>query len=260
MIDLWKSDEDWFVTWFNTEAYHVLYDERDEWEAAAFMDRLHNRVLQTASLRILDLGCGAGRHAACLARNGHSVVGLDLSENSIHQARQTHRGLDHLSFRNGDMRNLIELFEAGSFDAVLSLFTSLGYFANEQDLLRTLAGVDSVLRPGGLFVLDFLNVPQVVENLVKEERIDKAGFCFQIHRRVHDEWIEKSIQFTSLEGQPHHHVERVRALSLSQWTSLFEAVGWNVLHAFGDYALNSWSVRSERCILVAQKLPCGQQR
>ena len=57
--DLWKSDANWFVTWFNTPAYHALYGARDEAEAVRFIQALTERVFDGHAQNVLDVGCGA---------------------------------------------------------------------------------------------------------------------------------------------------------------------------------------------------------
>ena len=120
MSDLWKSDANWFVTWFNTPAYHALYGERDEAEAARFIQALTDQVLVENCRRVLDLGCGAGRHASAFAERGKYAVGIDLSPNSIEAARSVYGESDRLHFIEGDMRTLEENVEPDFFDAVVS--------------------------------------------------------------------------------------------------------------------------------------------
>lgn len=256
MTDLWKSDANWFVHWFNSPAYHALYADRDESEAKRFVLTLAEQVLEDG-LHVLDMGCGAGRHAASLAALGFRVDGLDLSANSIKAARDQYAHVQGLSFYEGDMRALPRLFQDQSFDAVLSLFTSLGYFEDPTGLTQTLRGVDRVLKPGGVFVLDFLNPEQVQRTLVSRETKSMGPYDFQIDRRIHGGWIEKSIRYTDVDGGARHHVERVRALGPEHWKEHFEELGWETVAHCGDYALNPWRGDAPRSILVARKTPCG---
>ena len=76
----------WFATWFDTPEYHRLYADRDLAEAERFVDALLLRLRPAPSARILDLGCGAGRHSRRVAAHGLDVTGLDLSANSIASA------------------------------------------------------------------------------------------------------------------------------------------------------------------------------
>ena len=255
--DLWKSDANWFVTWFNTPAYHALYGARDEAEAVRFIQALTDRVFDGHVRSVLDVGCGAGRHAAAFAAQGMNAVGIDLSPNSIQAARAFYGESDRLRFVHGDMRSLENHVEGESFDAVSSLFTSMGYFEADTDLARTITGVAWTLRPNGLFIFDFLNPEQVARGLVEQEVKEAGGFTFNIHRRIANGWIEKSIQYSDLNGQQHHHVERVRALSPDGWRQLLERTGFVIEAHYGDYALAPWRENAPRSILVARKISCG---
>ena len=99
--------------------------------------------------RVLDMCCGVGRHSIALAELGYAVTGLDRSAEAIAEARR--RGGDKAEFVVGDMRELASV--PGTFDAVLNLWQSFGYFdeATNLDMLRQVSGK---MRIGGRFVLD----------------------------------------------------------------------------------------------------------
>ena len=80
---------EWFVTWFDSSHYHRLYAHRDDAEAAGFIDALIGRLRPRDGSRVLDLGCGAGRHARHLARKGYDTTGIDLSASGIAAAKIT---------------------------------------------------------------------------------------------------------------------------------------------------------------------------
>ena len=256
MSDLWKSDANWFATWFNTPAYHALYGERDEAEAARFIQALTDHVLGEHCHRVLDLGCGAGRHAAAFAERGKHAVGIDLSPNSIKAARSLYGESDRLRFIEGDMRALEENVESDFFDAVASLFTSIGYFERDEDLTKTIAGVASTLRTNGLFVLDFLNPAQVVQGLVEHEVKESGGYTFTIHRRV------KTLPPIGGGQRPDTFNVMLDARCIFVLNAFLNpavrhAAGLVVEAYFGDYALNPWQEHAPRSILVARKIPCG---
>src|SRR4026208_1793194 len=79
----------WFKSWFDSSFYHQLYAHRSETEAQRFMDNLIPLLEPSTRAKMLDLGCGAGRHSKYLASKGFSVTGLDLAGSSIRQAQQS---------------------------------------------------------------------------------------------------------------------------------------------------------------------------
>ena len=110
--------ENWFVSWFDTPYYHILYKDRDYSEAQLFMDNITNYLNLPEQAKILDLACGKGRHSIYLNQLGFDVTGADLSENSILEAKKAEN--DTLHFEVHDMRIPFE----DKFDAVFNLFTS----------------------------------------------------------------------------------------------------------------------------------------
>jgi ubiquinone/menaquinone biosynthesis C-methylase UbiE len=100
---------------------------------------------------ILDCPTGYGRHAIPLAQAGYRVTGLDRSESQLAEAERRRGEADSPRFVRGDYRELP--FEDASFDAVLTLFSSLGYLERDEDV-GVLRELRRVLRPGGALVLE----------------------------------------------------------------------------------------------------------
>src|SRR5690554_3145970 len=144
--------KNWFVEWFDTDYYHILYKDRDYKEAALFIDNITSYLNLPDNAKVLDLCCGKGRHSSYLNTLGFDVLGVDLSENSIAEAKKNEN--DSLHFKTHDMREPV----GQKFDAVFNLFTSFGYFENGQDNLSTLKAIQESLLDDGFAVIDFMNV------------------------------------------------------------------------------------------------------
>jgi 2-polyprenyl-3-methyl-5-hydroxy-6-metoxy-1,4-benzoquinol methylase len=82
------AEQPWFKDWFNSPYYHQLYFQRDDKEAAAFIDKLIGHLQPPAGSRMLDVACGKGRHSIQLASKGYDVTGIDLSADSIREAQK----------------------------------------------------------------------------------------------------------------------------------------------------------------------------
>ena len=80
------EDHPWFKDWFNSPYYHLLYANRDNKEAAEFIDKLIDHLKPAPGATMLDVACGKGRHSIHLAEKGFDVTGIDLSEESIAEA------------------------------------------------------------------------------------------------------------------------------------------------------------------------------
>jgi cyclopropane fatty-acyl-phospholipid synthase-like methyltransferase len=241
-------DKEWFSDWFDSPYYPLLYQKRDTSEARAFLDALLKYLSLAPGARVLDLACGRGRHSIYLAEKGFEVVGLDYSANSIAEAKQAET--DNLTFYVHDMRRL---FRTNYFDAVFNLFTSFGYFATEREHQGVLRHVADELRPGGLFVLDFINAQKAANQLVPSERLSVGDLRFDLERALVDGYLVKTILVHD-GGQLHRYRERVRAYGLGDFEQLFAGAGLTIRAVFGDYRLGTFDPeRSDRLILVAKK-------
>lgn len=239
-----KEVNNWFASWFDSPYYHILYKDRDEEEAQLLMDNMVHYLNLPKEAKILDLACGKGRHSIYLNQLGFDVTGADLSTNSISEAKKSENKTLH--FREHDMR---EPFE-DQFDAIFNLFTSFGYFENEQDNLATLKAIKESLTEYGFAVIDFMNVHQVIANLVPEEVKTVDGIAFHIKRYVKDHYIFKEIDFED-QGEKFHFTEKVRALTLADFETLMEKAEIFLLDIFGDYKLRKFhKMESERLIMI----------
>ncbi|WP_053406022.1 class I SAM-dependent methyltransferase [Persicobacter sp. CCB-QB2] len=245
------TKKEWFGEWFDSPYYHILYKDRDYTEAQQFISRLVEKLAFPKQAKVMDLACGKGRHSIYLNKLGFDVVGLDLSAQNVEAARQS--GNSHLHFYIHDMR---KVFAEGvkQFDYVLNLFTSFGYFAEEQQNQQAIESAAQALKKGGVFVLDFLNPEKVISNLVGRERktVEEINFC--ITRQVDDQnFIVKDIWFED-ENRPFHFQERVKAISKKEFIQYFEAAGLEVQQVYGDYYLNEYDAqKSDRMIFVARR-------
>jgi SAM-dependent methyltransferase len=250
-----QAEPEWFESWFDSAHYHRLYAHRDQSEADAFVDRLIDRLGPAAGARMLDLGCGSGRHARRLAAHGHRVTGIDLSAGSLARAR-AERG-PYVRFVQQDMR---EPFGRGVFDVVFSLFTSFGYFHDRADHAVVIRNVATALHAGGVLVLDYLNARHVEQHLVPSEVVVRDGVRYHLTR-----WRTASAFFKRIEiadpvlPAPLEYVERVARLTLADFERMLAAEGLIIEACYGDYQLAPFDANSSpRLIIVARRSPARQ--
>jgi SAM-dependent methyltransferase len=247
----------WYEDWFDSAAYELVYEERDEEEAEKLADLIERAARPEPGASILDVGTGRGRHARVLARRGYRVTGLDLSAHAVAvaQARAEAEGLlpRQVTFVQGDMRALP--FRA-RFDGVVNLFTSFGYFEDDADHERAIEALAGALRPGGWLVQDFLNAPYVRAHLVPADEKTVEGVRVRQERWVEGAYVHKRITLTPESGgEPQVYTERVHLLTLDDFTRMYERAGLRLVGTFGDYDGGPHTPGSPRLILHAEKPP-----
>jgi SAM-dependent methyltransferase len=241
-----KTSE-WFASWFDSVHYHKLYAYRDDAEAARFLDELVSRLHARGSARVLDLGCGAGRHAKYLASKNLRVVGMDLASGSIREAKKSER--PGLRFLQHDMR---VPFGRGAFDYVFNFFTSFGYFEQPGEHLAVVRNMATSLREGGALVLDYLNVRYAETRLTAEEVKEIDGVTYRLTRWTNAHAFFKRIVVDDGVGRPLEYVERVAKFTLQDFERMFALHDLNMQEVHGDYCLSPYdAVISPRMILVA---------
>lgn len=128
---------------------------------------------------VLDLACGHGRIAVPMAELGMRVTGLDRSEGFLALARQAaaERGLA-VEFVRGDMRRLPW---RDRFDAIYNVFTSFGYFPDEENE-QVLEQVARALKPGGRFLLETQHRDFLLRHMVPYSVIERGDdFMIDAH-------------------------------------------------------------------------------
>lgn len=236
------------VAWFDTPYYHILYKNRDFREAEAFIDRLSAFFLFKEDEKALDLACGRGRHSFYLHERGLSVTGIDISPSNIAYAKRLETG--GLRFINHDM---LLPFPEGDFNYIFNLFTSFGYFPNEEDDINVLKNCREALKNDGVLLIDFLNVKKVVGELKAEEKREEKNILFKIRKREEKDFIVKEITVEA-EGEVKKFYEYVRMLDKSRFAHYMEEAGLMIEKTFGNYKLEPFDEKSsDRLILVCKK-------
>ncbi|QJC52980.1 class I SAM-dependent methyltransferase [Paenibacillus albicereus] len=244
---------EWFVRSFG-EDYKIVYRHRDWEQAEHEVGRLAARLGLAAGARIADIGCGMGRHSLALSRLGYEVSGLDLSSALLQEAR-SQPGSEAVRWYEGDMRRMP--FADAAFDAAVNLFTSFGYFEEDREHLQVLRELRRILKPGGRFVIDFLNAEQVRRSLLPESsRVDEeTGTVIVENRFIEHGRVVKKIELTDADGgEARRYTESVRLLGEPWFRSALAEAGLALETVNGGYEGEPYEPeRSRRLVLFGRR-------
>ena len=233
---------EWFEEWFGEEYLH-LYPHRNDADAERMVGLLTRVLPWRQGWLVLDVACGAGRHLAALERAGARPVGFDLSPALLRRASQTTRR----PLVRADMRCLP--FRPRSVDLTVNLFTSFGYFAADEEHADALGQMLETVKPGGWFVIDFLNAEQVRTSLVPAETLRYGELTADVRREItlDQRFVHKTISL----GDGRRFEERVRLLGAADLERMIVEHGARVTGRYGDYA-GAPLPAGNRTILTAQ--------
>ena len=219
----------------------------------------------------LDLCCGYGRHVIPLKKKGYNVYGYDLSRKLLDMINSAYPGISI----QGDMRTLPF---CETFDFVLNMYTSFGYFKKEHENFQVLSEVHRLLRPGGKFVLEVANRDYVCRYFTENEWYEANG-CIVLERKKFDiktghSYIDMTVMDkegynaaeNSLEkaGDGKRYVRKkyshdIRLYSYTEIKMLLEAAGYTVMGVFGSFKGEELTWDHPRMIIFADKgiIPTG---
>ena len=236
---------EWFESWFGEE-YVALYPHRNDAEAERAVSLIADTLAGREVRRVLDLACGSGRHARFLGQKWWTS-GVDLSEVLLRMAQRSN---SPARLVRADIRALP--YRGESFDLVVNLFTSFGYFETDLEHEQVIRDLALVTRSGGTFVIDYLNARQVRERLVPYDETSIFGRRIEQRRQISTDgcFVVKHITMPE-EGR--EFIERVRLFTSDDLTSMLEKAEFKVEQRFGNYDGETLTETSPRVILFARR-------
>jgi SAM-dependent methyltransferase len=260
--------DDWWSTFFTDVYTGSDLELRDSATAEAMVRCVTGALGLTPGATLLDLACGTGRHSVPLSAAGLDVTGVDLMEPYLTQARErAERAGQRVTFVQADMRDLSAV-PKGSFDAVVSLHTSFGFFDTEEENLAVLCEVRDRLAPGGRLLIDVMN---------RDWFLTQSGESFGT---APDEFVVRN--FDSSTGTTYLYEERFdpltsritwhigafdpasgtvgrsvtadyRVYSAHELTALLTRAGLTPGELYGDYDLSPFHIHSPHLICTVRK-------
>lgn len=242
---------DWYRKSFGDD-YLLVYKHRDMKGAYDEVKRMIEWLQLPQGSSVLDLCCGMGRHSMALRDFGYKVTGVDLSGVLLSEAAKLNENKE-VRFLQGDMRD-VPLKE--SFDAVVNLFTSFGYFEHDEENERVLREMYRLLAPEGKgkFIIDFMNPDYVRQHLVPLSSRTEGSITIEEARKIEDGFVRKTIMVKEPGIEERTYLEQVKLYSLASFMEMLDRSGLEVSQVYGDYNASEYDRNeSKRMIFVGHR-------
>ena len=241
----------WYKDWFNSENYLRVYSHRDQTEAERLVALIAKSLKLKTNSSVLDMACGAGRHAITFATQGFKVTAVDLSQRLISEAKKSaEQAGAEIDFVLSD---ILEFETNKRFDLVVNLFTSIGYFENDEENYAVIKKAYKLLNQGGCFVLDYFNKDFLLKNLIPTTVFSEDGMRITQNRSIEGTRIVKKITIEN-NGASEEFYESVRLYSYEEILTFLNNAGFTTEKQYGDYYGNNYeSKTSPRLIIFAMK-------
>lgn len=202
---------------------------------------------------VLDLCCGPGRHSIPLTKLGFDVTGVDLQPFLLGKARDyAVQENVTIEFIEQDMR----VFKrAESFDLIVNMFSSFGYFSDPKEDFRVLENAYYSLKKGGRILLDLrgkeIHAMSYAETLSYER--PNGDLIFQ-RTRTNDDWTSSTSAWVYVQGEQAHTYQMTYNLySAAELRELLRKAGFGDVRVYGDLKGIPHNHAAKRLVVVAEK-------
>ena len=203
-------------------------------------------------MAVLDLPCGIGRHSCELTRRGFQVTAVDCTQAYLCTARQLAAEGDlQIEFVQEDMRSFRR---AEEFDVILNLFTSFGYFEDQNDDRLVLQNFYQSLKPGGVLVMEMMG-KEILARIYKHdswEEVDGALYLQQRHISDGWGWIENRWILIK-DGERREFTLGHRLYSAVELSTLIQQAGFSQTSVYGSLEGIPYNQDARCLVVVARK-------
>ena len=244
----------WMTSLYDDVFADVMLDRQPGADEVQF---LLDTLRLGAGNQVLDQGCGVGSMAIALAARGIHVTGIDIIPAYVARARAGATGLP-ASFHEADACGYVT---STPIDAAYSWWTSWGHAGTDDANLAMLERVYESLRPGGVFMLDTMNVASILRLyqpvLIRHREVPSRGGQVTIRRDCGIDFMRGEIstlwRFQLPDGSTTATNTTMRMYMPHDIVAMLRAAGFADIQLFGGIAGEPLEMDSHRVVVVAIK-------
>ncbi len=235
--------ENWIERYYGSEHYFLWYSQNGYFEnTVEEVDFIINQTIPYG--KVLDVGCGHGRHSFEFAKRGFGVVGMDISQKLIYQALQNRES--HVHFVLDDARKISKIKD--HFNLIILLFSSFGAHSHEENCL-VIREVCSQLDVGGYIVIDVDNIYEIKRYIANTGGVYTDGdFSERVifDSKTNTVWWQEVWNHNVYNG-------KYQLYTRDQLSHILENAGLCIKNFFGSFKGEKYTTKSQRLIVVATK-------
>ncbi len=202
--------------------------------------------------KVLDLCCGVGRHSIGFARRGFKVTGVDLTAHYLKEARQRAKKAKlNIKFIKDDMRRFRK---RNTYDVVINLFGSFGYFENQRDDFKVAKNVYNSLKKNGSFIIEIMGKEILARIFQKRDWYEIGGMMILEERKTSEDWSRIHSRWIILEGRKRKEFNiSMQLYSAVELSALLKNIGFRKINVYGDLTGSPYDQNAKRLVVVAHK-------
>jgi SAM-dependent methyltransferase len=230
----------------------VIFNSKVIQAASQEVEHLTNLLNLRQDSIICDMCCGVGRHSLELARRGFKVTGVDRTRSYLRGAKKKAdaEGLD-IQFVNEDIRDFCRL---DSFDVVLNLYTSFGYFEKRDDERVALKNIYKSIKSGGKFVIELMGKEVLARIFQERDWREEDGIILLEERKIGENWdFIESRWILIKDGERFECKFYPRIYSAVELCELLGSCGFDRVDTYGGLDGSPYDQKASRLVVVGCK-------
>ncbi len=246
-----QNEKKWFHDYFNDDYRIWILDQIPEEMTIQQVEMIVKTMQLSIGNHVLDLCCGLGRHSLALVEKGIEVTAFDLVPDYLQTLQHKTSKYENLHVVCGDAR---ELNFINQFDGVFMMFTSFGYFSEEENI-ELVDKISQSLKKQGRVLIDIENRDYILKNFIHEKwRHKNQGFLLERHTFFAKTSRQKTRRiWINNQGQVSSYIRDLRLYSGHELINIFEKKGLKLIKAWGDYDQRPFSIQAPRIIFTFEK-------
>lgn len=203
--------------------------------------------------KVLDLCCGPGRHTVEIAKRRIPITAVDRSSFFLTKAKaRARKAKIQVEWIKQDVRRFVR---PCSFDLILNLFTSFGYFDDKKDDRKVLEIIHQSLKPGGICVLEMMGKERLAKIFLQTSSESLSDGSLLIQRReIFDDWTRIRNEWILIrKGKTKTFIFHHTIYSGQELKDLLLNAGFSSVKLCGDFSGSDYNTEATRLVAVAVK-------